>query len=178
MVEDFQECVTMNKLCKTCNQEKSTDNFYEMASGNLEANCKECKKAKCKKRYYANHKDNKSKHAKYKADSRGKGRIVKNIPEKEYNFNYRTENKERLRPIYNAISANRRARILKATPVWANIDEILSIYEKAAEFNMHVDHIIPLKGRLVSGLHVQNNLQLLSPHDNIVKSNKFVEDIV
>jgi|SRR5580698_2910626 hypothetical protein len=38
-----------------------------------------------------------------------------------------------------------------------------------------VDHIIPLQGKIVSGLHVLWNLQYLSQHDNRTKLNKFVE---
>lgn len=49
---------------------------------------------------------------------------------------------------------------------------IETFYNKCPE-GWHVDHIIPLKGNLVSGLHVLENLQYLSAEDNLQKGNKF-----
>lgn len=61
-----------------------------------------------------------------------------------------------------------------ATPPWANLDIIKLIYECAE--GAHVDHEIPLQGEYICGLHVETNLQYLSPEDNLAKSNKFKTD--
>lgn len=58
-------------------------------------------------------------------------------------------------------------------PAWANLDVIKLYYIYAGVLNMSVDHIVPLRGANVSGLHVDNNLQLLSKSDNSRKSNIF-----
>lgn len=68
--------------------------------------------------------------------------------------------------------ANRRADKILRTPSWADLEKIKEIYSKCPE-GFHVDHIIPLKGVLVSGLHVENNLQYLPALDNIKKRNTF-----
>lgn len=73
----------------------------------------------------------------------------------------------------SAINAKRRAAKLRATPPWSDLVYIKSIYEKAAEAGMHVDHIIPLQGDLVCGLHVEHNLQLLTLSENSSKGNRF-----
>lgn len=97
---------------------------------------------------------------------------------------YRSENAVRIsavvsrykaahRPQMTALTAARRGRIMKATPLWANFDEIKNIYRKAAAAKMDVDHIIPLKNSIVCGLHVQDNLQLLTKRENCRKKNKF-----
>lgn len=61
----------------------------------------------------------------------------------------------------------------KQVPNWANTKDIKEFY-LACPAGMEVDHIIPINGVLVSGLHVLNNLQYLSKQDNLYKSNKFI----
>lgn len=68
----------------------------------------------------------------------------------------------------------RRARRINATPAWANLDKIRSIYSQAVATGMTVDHIIPLSHPLVCGLHVECNLQLLTAQENSRKGNSFV----
>ena len=72
-----------------------------------------------------------------------------------------------------AILAKRRARKLQATPTWANQALIGATYERAHDLGLHVDHVLPLQGKLVCGLHVPFNLQLLTPEQNNAKGNRF-----
>jgi len=81
---------------------------------------------------------------------------------------FRTENPE----VIAANSAKRRAAKLNRTPKWADYDKIKEIYKNCPE-GYEVDHIIPLQGKLVSGLHVEANLQYLTTTENRSKSNKF-----
>lgn len=70
--------------------------------------------------------------------------------------------------------ALRRARKLQATPKWLSkeqLEEIKLIYKNCPDGH-HVDHIVPLKGKNCSGLHVPWNLQYLPGIVNKMKSNK------
>lgn len=66
--------------------------------------------------------------------------------------------------------ARYRAQILRACPEWTNLEEIKHIYDNCPE-GYHVDHIIPLKGKYICGLHIPINLQYLSIADNCSKGN-------
>ena len=87
--------------------------------------------------------------------------------------------KERWIALRAAASARRVAAKLNRTPPWADMDAISAVYEAARKLSAetgiehHVDHKIPLQGRLVSGLHVANNLQILTGSDNCRKGNRF-----
>lgn len=78
-------------------------------------------------------------------------------------------------------TAKRRALKLKRTPSWLNDGhwfEIHSIYKfcsafRKVGFNWHVDHIVPLQGKNVSGLHAPWNLQVLTAKENLSKNNRF-----
>jgi len=68
---------------------------------------------------------------------------------------------------------------LQRTPPWADLKRIRGIYEEAHRatkltgLGHHVDHIIPLQGELVSGLHVAENLRVLPGPENLSKGSKF-----
>lgn len=63
---------------------------------------------------------------------------------------------------------NRQLRVV----AWTDWDKIKEFYKNCPK-GMEVDHIIPLQGKLISGLHVSWNLQYLTPEQNRKKRNKF-----
>lgn len=68
--------------------------------------------------------------------------------------------------------AKYRASKVQAVPPWANLGELADFYINTPE-GYHVDHIVPLQGKTVCGLHCIDNLQYLLAKDNLSKSNKF-----
>lgn len=79
--------------------------------------------------------------------------------------------------------AFRRAKVREATPLWLTKEhrhQIALIYKEALRLSeekgvmYHVDHIVPLAGKAVSGLHVPWNLQAIPAVENHRKSNKLV----
>lgn len=96
---------------------------------------------------------------------------------KESSRLYRKNNPDKV----NAWSKNRIHAKRSAMPAWADKARIKAYYDVCAFFNevngftkYHVDHIIPLRGKLVTGLHVHNNLQVLLAAVNRSKGRKYV----
>ena len=84
----------------------------------------------------------------------------------------------------NATDAKRRSAELNRTPSWltkedwAEIEDIYRMAKRRSEvegIQYHVDHIIPLQGKNISGLHVPSNLQILRARDNLSKGNRYGE---
>lgn len=103
-----------------------------------------------------------------------KNAVALNIKKQEYQRNNLH--------IYAKINAKRKAAQLKRTPVWLTADDhwmIEQAYELAAlrtkmfGFSWHVDHILPLQGKNVSGLHTPYNMQVIPGAENVRKSNSF-----
>ena len=65
-----------------------------------------------------------------------------------------------------------KSRLRKAMPTWADRLKIREFYKSRPE-GCHVDHIVPIRGELVSGLHVHYNLQYLTAEDNMSKGNHY-----
>ena len=81
-----------------------------------------------------------------------------------------------------AYCAQRRADRLQATPAWADLNAIAEMYElaelmRAFGYAVEVDHVIPLRGRTVCGLHTAGNLEILEAGNNRSKGNRFWPDM-
>lgn len=87
--------------------------------------------------------------------------------------------REENRAAKRALIARRRAAKLVRTPTWADQKAIKAIYAEALRLTREtgikhqVDHVIPLQGRFVSGLHIETNLQILTATANHEKFNRF-----
>lgn len=90
---------------------------------------------------------------------------------------WRQNNKHKMR----AQCAKRRARLIMAMPLWLTAEhfsQIEEVYSDAKRLEAetgaphHVDHIVPLRGKTVCGLHVPWNLRAIPADDNLRKANK------
>ncbi len=88
--------------------------------------------------------------------------IAKNREKKrEYEKKYRLKYPERIAHA----AAKRRAAKKNAIPKWADMEKIKEIYRNRPE-GYEVDHVIPLQGRIVCGLHCEDNMQYLTKINN------------
>jgi hypothetical protein len=72
---------------------------------------------------------------------------------------------------HRARSAKRNAAKLQRTPKWSDLKAIQQFYINCPK-GYEVDHIVPLQGKNVSGLHVPWNLQYLTKSENCSKGNR------
>ena len=173
------------KLCKKCNKVKATLLFYkDKRSKDLcSTYCKECTKEKANIAYRNNKEAHNARSNAYRRNNMPKIRAIA--------ANYREKNREKINAYSSEwIKLNRlsstlntakyRSAKLQRTPAWLTEDEfdrMKCLYQLAAMRNResnqrwHVDHIIPLKGKFVSGLHVPSNLRVIPAIENVRKTN-------
>ena len=181
-----------NNQCRNCLQIKTDQDFRHNRR-----TCKSCESIYKKTRYYKDpikeiartQKWNEANPERYKFNKQTfeqkhpKRRQVwmKKNPEKvaQYVANWQKKNPHKC----NALNAKYRATKLKQTPSWLKEDDfrfILLFYQEAERLTKQtgikyeVDHIIPLRGKNVSGLHVPWNLQVIPKFENCQKSNNLI----
>jgi hypothetical protein len=184
----------MIQVCRKCNETKPIEDYqFHRVSGKYYQTCRRCRQLQA----YAWAANNKDKHnasqRKWRQKNPDREWRVRN-PEKskesvkiatrewtkrnpEYHHNHYLANKA----VYVANRARRRALQDSATPIWLtaiNKAQIQEMYDIAKARKMqtsvdyHVDHIIPINGENVSGLHVPWNLQVITAKENLQKGNK------
>lgn len=155
------------KSCSKCKETKELGGFRPNKQGKLGRHsvCKTCESIG-KKKYYKNNRhriiENTTNYQKTP-----KGREVR----RKALTKWRIANKD----LHNFHSTKYKLQKTQACPDWLTpeqIAEIKEIYISKPD-GYHVDHIIPLQGKTVSGLHVPWNLQHLPAEENLSKSNKF-----
>lgn len=170
------------KVCNGCGKEKAKSEYHKrtLSSGNLSVadKCKVCMKLRNQKRYAE------------KADHIKKVNKSWREQNKEYYHNRFQQNRDEYLSWLRSWSEEnpgrvkakdrrRKVRNKLAFVPWADLDKINAAYKLAKELTEqtgiphHVDHIIPLQGKLVSGLHVEYNLAVIPAKDNLIKGNKY-----
>lgn len=154
-------------ICRKCNKEKAREEFTKKMSGTLGKRCRDCRTT------YKT--ENNKKHAKTRADKqKERYRKATACPLSKAWLNNKRR-KYRKTPngaaSHLASTRARQAGLGKATPTWVDRKTLNQIYRCRPD-GFHVDHVIPLNGSDVCGLHVPWNLQYLSSEENLKKGNK------
>lgn len=154
-IRNLEKVKAWNKRWKDNNREKALEYGREYFAKNRES-----LNQKRLERHYENRDAANKKRAKNRAENLER--------DKERTAAWRRRN----RGLCNAYIKNYRMAKRRALPNWADIEATKKFYANCPEGH-HVDHIIPLRGKTVSGLHVIENLQYLTAAENFKKRNKF-----
>lgn len=182
---------TSEKTCFKCQCVKPLSDFYRhkmMADGYLNK-CKECTKEYVKKYREENPErvrdyDRSRGMLPHRVEARAKYAKTENgkAIHKKIQTRYRAENKDKRRTIKLVCQRAREAGKISRTPAWLTAEHRALIKAKYAEarwmttrtgIKHHVDHIVPLLGKTVCGLHVPWNLRVIPARKNTKKSNTF-----
>jgi len=162
----------MEKVCSSCNKIKLFSEFHRRSDSldGYAGRCKQCKKQQ-DSLHYLKTRDRRLEYQKIYTENNINYVIT-------YQKSWYKNNKSKSLALVN----KRRAMKLNATPKWLTEQDLLDIeteYKLARWCSIvmgtpyEVDHIVPLQGKTVCGLHVPWNLQVLPKTLNRLKSNKF-----
>lgn len=175
------------KCCSKCLKEKPLEAFYKKAQSKdgRQSSCKDCNKEPSARYFQENKVRLQAKHKEYVEANRTKIKLYKREYDTQHKVRVNTQKalwKKKNLSYYAAASAKRKSSKLHATPPWVgteHLKRIESIYkacrnvtERSGKVH-HVDHIVPLQGENVCGLHVWWNLRIIPAEMNLSKGNRF-----
>jgi hypothetical protein len=177
---------TNMKTCSCCKLEKTLEEFNnrKRAKDGKRSECKTCQSKKSSI-YYINNSnvilEKNKKWAEENKETRKQQNKKLYLKNKAHILNRHKNHYKTFTYIYRARDAQRRAIKLERTPKWLSTSQKEAIKteyalaqwcSKVMGSKYHVDHIVPLAGKNVSGLHVPWNLQVIPASDNLVKGNR------
>lgn len=185
------------KVCTKCGEYKEFSRYYRdaRARDGLHSSCRDCHRLITKAYSTAHPEIVMASTARYRDRIRGTEKeqrakevwalwAAKNrVKMREKQKRYARAHPEKIRSRVVVSSAKRKAAKLRAIPKWADLAEIVSIYNEARAISKetgvvhHVDHIVPLISKTVCGLHVPANLRITSGIENMSKSNRYWPDM-
>ena len=170
----------MNKRCTRCGETKPHSEFYPRARSKdgLRAECKVCKQAERSAGYTDAEKERNRTYSRSNAAKRAATSREFRQRNAEQVRAYMAENRDR----YLGHARLRKLLLEHRMPGWANQDDIKQAYALAVVLSrggvqFQVDHIVPLRHALVSGLHCESNLRVIPRHENASKGNRHWPDM-
>lgn len=139
------------KVCKTCKEHKASTEFHKhkLTKDGLQSSCKLCINSKSAKHYREHIEQHSARQSAYKKANKDK---------------------------VNLSTSMRRRRVRENKPSWANdffLEEAYLLAKLRTDVTgiaWHVDHIQPLRGKDVCGLHAETNIQVIPASLNYKKS--------
>jgi 5-methylcytosine-specific restriction endonuclease McrA len=175
------------KQCSVCQETKPFLSFHKQKSGpgGYRSACKDCRKGEHTDRYAENKHEWNQRAVAWRVANPDKAKLIgkkfREANRKQRN-DYKNDWAQANKGHVNAYNVKRHAAKLKRTPAWLSdfdklkiecLYQLATMRTRESGYDWHVDHIIPLQGKFVSGLHVPSNLRVIPAVENNRKYNRY-----